>query len=191
MSNKKQIQKLVLAAIMTALVVVLQLLGQFIKLGPFSVSLVLVPIVVGAAMCDFKIGAWLGFVFGVVVLLSGDAAAFLAVDVWGTVVTVLVKGTLCGLCAGLCYRLLQKKNRYLAVIVSAIICPIVNTGVFLLGCRLFFMSTITEWGMALGFKNVAEYMFIGLAGGNFIFELIVNIILAPVILRVITLKKDI
>lgn len=191
MSNKKQTQKLVLAAIMTALVIVLQLLGQFIKLGPFSVSLVLVPIVVGAAMCDFKIGAWLGFVFGVVVLLSGDAAAFLAVDVWGTVVTVLVKGTLCGLCAGLCYRLLQKKNRYLAVIVSAIICPIVNTGVFLLGCRLFFMSTITEWGMALGFKNVAEYMFIGLAGGNFIFELIVNIILAPVILRVITLKKDI
>ena len=191
MSNKKQTQKLVLAAIMTALVIVLQLLGQFIKLGPFSVSLVLVPIVVGAAMCDFKIGAWLGFVFGVVVLLSGDAAAFLAVDVWGTVITVLVKGTLCGLCAGLCYRVLQKKNRYLAVIVSAIVCPIVNTGVFLLGCRLFFMSTITEWGMALGFKNVAEYMFIGLAGGNFIFELLVNIVLAPVILRVITLKKDI
>lgn len=191
MSNKKQTQKLVLVAIMTALVIVLQLLGQFIKLGPFSVSLVLVPIVVGAAMCDFKIGAWLGFVFGVVVLLSGDAAAFLAVDVWGTVITVLVKGTLCGLCAGLCYRLLQKKNRYLAVIVSAIVCPIVNTGVFLLGCRLFFMSTITEWGMALGFKNVAEYMFIGLAGGNFIFELLVNIVLAPVILRVITLKKDI
>lgn len=191
MSNKKQTQKLVLAAIMTALVIVLQLLGQFIKLGPFSVSLVLVPIVVGAAMCDFKIGAWLGFVFGVVVLLSGDAAAFLAVDVWGTVVTVLVKGTLCGLCAGLCYKLLEKTNRYLAVIVSAIVCPIVNTGVFLLGCRLFFMSTITEWGMALGFKNVAEYMFIGLAGGNFIFELLVNIVLAPVILRVITLKKDI
>lgn len=191
MQNKKYTQRLVLAAIMTALVVVLQLLGQFIKLGPFSVSLVLVPIVVGAAMCDYKIGAWLGFVFGVVVLLSGDAAAFLAVDVWGTVITVLVKGTLCGLCAGLCYKLLQKVNRYLAVIVSAIVCPIVNTGVFLLGCKLFFMSTITEWGMALGFKNVAEYMFLGLAGGNFIFELIVNIILAPVILRIITYKKDI
>lgn len=191
MSNKKQTQKLVLGAIMTALVIVLQLLGQFIKLGPFSVSLVLVPIVVGAAMCDYKIGAWLGFVFGVVVLLSGDAAAFLAVDVWGTVITVLVKGTLCGLCAGLCYKLLEKVNRYLAVIVSAIVCPIVNTGVFLLGCKVFFMSTITEWGMTSGFKNAAEYMFIGLAGGNFIFELLVNIVLAPVILRVITYKKDI
>lgn len=182
---------MVLGAIMTALVIVLQLLGQFIRLGPFSVSLVLVPIVIGAAMCDFKIGAWLGFVFGVVVLLSGDAAAFYAVNVWGTIVTVLVKGTLCGLCAGLVYRLLERCNRYLAVMASAVVCPVVNTGVFLMGCKLFFMSTVTEWGMALGFKNAAEYMFIGLAGGNFIFELIVNIVLAPVILRIITLKKKI
>lgn len=191
MTNKKNTQKLVLGAIMTALVIVLQLLGQFIRLGPFSVSLVLVPIVIGAAMCDFKIGAWLGFVFGVVVLLSGDAAAFYAVNVWGTIVTVLVKGTLCGLCAGLVYRLLERCNRYLAVMASAVVCPVVNTGVFLMGCKLFFMSTVTEWGMALGFKNAAEYMFIGLAGGNFIFELIVNIVLAPVILRIITLKKKI
>ena len=191
MQNKKQTQKLVLAAIMTALVIVLQLLGQFIKLGPFSVSLVLVPIVVGAAMCNYKVGAWLGFIFGVVVLLSGDAAPFLAVNVWGTVITVLVKGTLCGLCAGLCYKLFEKINRYMAVIVSAIVCPIVNTGVFLLGCKLFFMSTITEWGMALGFQNAAQYMFLGLAGGNFVFELLVNIVLAPVILRIISYKKDI
>lgn len=191
MSNKRQTQKLVLAAIMTALVVVLQLLGQFIKLGPFSVSLVLVPIVVGAAMCDYKVGAWLGFVFGAVVLLSGDAAAFLAVNVWGTVATVLVKGALCGLFAGVAYKLLQKVNRYLAVMVAAVACPVVNTGIFLIGCKLFFMETITQWGLSLGFSNAAEYMFLGLAGGNFIFELIVNIILAPVILRIITLKRDI
>ena len=191
MSNKKQIQKLVLAAIMTALVIVLQLLGQFIKLGPFSVSLVLVPIVVGAAMCDYKIGAWLGLVFGVVVLWSGDAAAFYAVNVWGTIITVLAKGILCGLCSGIVYKLLEKTNRYLAVIASAVVCPVVNTGVFLLGCKFFFMDTITEWGLALGFKSAAEYMFIGLAGGNFIFELVVNIVLAPAILRIITFKKDI
>ncbi len=190
MTNKKQTQRLVLGAIMTALVIVLQLLGQFIKLGPFSVSLVLVPIVVGAAICDYKIGAWLGFVFGVVVLLSGDAAAFYAINVPGTVITVLLKGTLCGLCAGIAYRLLNKKNKYLAVMVSAIVCPVVNTGVFLLGCKLFFMSTIAEWGVANGFASTAKYMFVGLAGGNFIFELVVNIVLAPVILRVISYNKD-
>lgn len=190
MANKKQTQKLVLGAIMTALVIVLQLLGQFIKLGPFSVSLVLVPIVVGAAVCDFKIGAWLGFVFGAVVLISGDAAAFYAINVPGTIITVLLKGAMCGLCAGLVYKVLANKNKYLAVMASAIVCPVVNTGIFLLGCKVFFMSTITEWGVANGFASAAEYMFIGLADGNFIFELVVNIVLAPVILRVINFKKD-
>lgn len=190
MKDKKQTQRLVLGAIMTALVIVLQLLGQFIKLGPFSVSLVLVPIVVGAAICQYKIGAWLGFVFGVVVLVSGDAAAFYAIDVPGTIITVLLKGTMCGLCAGLVYKLFENKNKYIAVMASAIICPIVNTGIFLLGCKLFFMSAITEWGVANGFASVAEYMFIGLAGGNFIFELVVNIVLAPVILKVISFNKN-
>ncbi len=190
MSSKKQTQKLVLGAIMTALVIILQLLGQFIKLGPFSVSLVLVPIVVGAAICDYKIGAWLGFVFGVVVLLNGDAAAFYAIDVPGTIITVLLKGTLCGLCAGLIYQLLKRFNKYLAVMAAAIICPVVNTGVFLLGCKLFFMSAVSEWGAANGFASVVEYMFVGLVGGNFIFELVVNIVLAPVILRVIAFNKD-
>ncbi len=192
MTNKRQqqTQKIVLGAVLTALVVILQLLGSFIKLGPFSVSLVLVPIVIGAAMCEYKIGAWLGLVFGAVVLISGDAAAFYAINVPGTIATVLIKGTLCGLLAGLAFKLLENKNRYLAVMTSAVVCPIVNTGIFLLGCKLFFMSAVTEWGLAEGFNNAVQYMFLGLAGGNFIFELIINIVLAPIILRVITFNKD-
>lgn len=190
-SRKENTQKMVLGAILTALVVVLQLMGSFIKLGPFSVSLVLVPIVIGAAMCGAGIGAWLGFVFGVAVLLSGDAAAFLSINVLGTIVTVLLKGTLCGLLAGVTYKLLEKRNRYIAVISAAVVCPLVNTGVFLLGCAVFFLKTITEWGAQAGFSNAVGYMFLGLAGGNFLFELLTNIVLAPVILRVISLtKKD-
>ena len=49
--RKKQTENLVLGAILTAIVVVLQILGGFIKFGPFSVSLVLIPIVIGAAKC--------------------------------------------------------------------------------------------------------------------------------------------
>ncbi len=187
--SKESTKKLVLGAVLTALVVVLQLLGSFIHLGPFSISLVLVPIVIGAAMCGYKIGGWLGFVFGVAVLLSGDAAAFFTVDVVGTIVTVLVKGTLCGLLAGITYKFVAKHNQYLAVMLAAVVCPVVNTGVFLLGCKVFFMSTITQWGIAEGFSNAASYMFLGLAGGNFIFELVTNIILAPVILRVINFRN--
>lgn len=187
--KQENIQKLVLSGILTALVIILQLMGSFIRFGMFSISLVLVPIVIGAALCGYKTGAWLGFVFGMAVLLSGDAAAFFAVDIIGTVITVLVKGTLCGLAAGLTYKLLEKYNRYIAVIAAAIVCPVVNTGIFLLGCSVFFMGTIAEWGVGAGFETTAAYMFLGLAGGNFLFELATNIILAPVILRIINFKN--
>ena len=186
MKNKGKIntQKLVITAILTALVIVLQFMGSFIRFGMFSISLVLIPIVIGSALCGYKAGAWLGFVFGAAVLLSGDASAFLVIDVFGTIVTVLLKGTLCGLAAGIIYKLLENKNRYIAVMAAAVVCPVVNTGVFLLGCLVFFLETITEWGIGLGFQNVGKYMIFGLVGGNFIFELITNIVLAPIILRV-------
>lgn len=190
LKNRKEFtEKLVLAAIFTALVIVLQLLGAFIRFGVFSISLVLVPIILGAALCGWKTGAWLGFVFGAAVLLSGDAAPFLAINVFGTIVTVLVKGTLCGAVSGAIYQLLQKKSNVLAASFSAVIAPIVNTGIFLLGCSVFFLGEISKWGAAAGFKNTVAYMFLGLAGGNFIFELIVNIVLVPVIIKVLSLTK--
>ena len=74
MKNTKQIktQTLVLAAILTGLVVLLQFLGSFIKFGPFSISLVLIPIVIGTATCGAAVGAWLGLIFGIVVLPYSD-----------------------------------------------------------------------------------------------------------------------
>ena len=177
-------------ALFTAIVVVLQLLAVGLRaLGLFSISLVLVPIVVGSAVYGWKGGAWLGFAFGAAVLLSGDAAAFLAVDVLGTIVTVLIKGTACGLVAGFVYKLLEKHGRLLAVVAAAVICPVVNTGIFLLGCQVFFLDTITEWAAAYGFENVGTYMIFGLTGINFLIELGVNIVLSPVAARLIKLGK--
>lgn len=176
-------------AIFTALVIILQFLGSFIRFGPFSISLVLIPIVVGSALYGPSAGAWLGFVFGLIVLLSGDASVFLTVSPLGTVITVLVKGTAAGLLAGYAYKLLAKLNAYVGVIGAAIVAPVANTGIFLLGCVLFFMETITGWAEGAGFPNVGNYMIIGLAGGNFLFEMLVNIVLSPVILRLINIGK--
>lgn len=187
--RKKQTENLVLGAILTAIVVVLQILGGFIKFGPFSVSLVLIPIVIGAAKCGVKIGTWLGLVFGAVVLLNGGATAFFAVNVFGTVLTVLLKGAACGFAAGLTYKLLAKYNKYAAVIAAAVVCPLVNTGVFLIGCLLFFLDTIKAWGADLGFTNTVSYIFLSMVGGNFLFELASNMILSPVILRILNFKE--
>ena len=190
MSNTKlQTRKLVLGAILTALVIVLQLLGSFIRFGQFSISLVLIPIVIGAATCGIAVGGWLGFVFGVAVILSGDAAAFWSIDVFGTILTVLLKGIGCGLAAGAVYKLIARFNKYLAVAVAAIACPVVNTGIFLLGCRLFFMDSVAAGGIAEGYTNMVVYMFLVLVGANFLFELGTNIVLSPVIVRILNFEK--
>lgn len=185
-----KIKKLVGIGVFTAIVVVLQLLGGGIKVGGlFSISLVLVPIVVGAAVYGWDAGLWLGFAFGVAVLMSGDAAAFMAVDPVGTVLTVLVKGAVCGLGAGLIYKLLSRKSPLVAALSAALVCPVLNTGIFLIGCKLFFYETVSAWGAAAGFENAAAYMFLGLAGINFLVEVAVNLVLAPVITRLIRVGK--
>ena len=144
-SNSEKIRKITYLALLTAIVLVFQTLGSFIRLGPFQASLVLIPIVIGAALLGVAAGGWLGFVFGLHVLLSGDAAAFLTIDLFGTIVVVLAKGILCGMAAGLVFKLLKRFNQYVAVLVSAIACPLVNTGVFLIGCKLFFMEAVSAW----------------------------------------------
>ncbi len=200
-TQRLSVKTLVLGAVLTALVVILQYFGTFIKLGPFSISLVLTPIVIGAATCGIGISAWLGFVFGASVLLFGDAAAFLAVNPLGTVITVLLKGILCGMLSAVTYKSVlaglskifkyNGSNNFFAVISAAIVCPIVNTGVFLLGCLAFFMPTITEWTTQAGLGgNIGQYMIFALVGSNFLVELAVNIIFAPMIVQLIKIRKN-
>ncbi len=213
-TKRTDVRKLAGMALLTAIVVILQLLGAFVRFGPFSISLVLIPIVVGAALYGAGAGAWFGFVFGLVVLLSGDASLFLVINPLGTVLTVLLKGALAGLFAGLVYRAVSGKKSitaasaeaaaadvtapaktsssrmYLAVLLAAIVCPVVNTGIFLIGCRLFFFQTISEWAAGLGFESVGRYMILGLVGGNFLFELIFNIVLSPVIVRLLRIRRN-
>jgi len=185
----KNTKKIVGVALFTAIVVVLQLLGSFIRFGPFSISLVLIPIVVGTALYGIGAGAWLGLVFGVTVLASGDASAFLAVNVPGTIITVLAKGAAAGLLSGAVYKLVEKKSKTAATICAAIAAPIANTGVFLLGCLIFFMPTINGWAAAVGIESAGTYMITTLVGFNFIFELLVNVVLSPIIVRLIGLGK--
>lgn len=190
-NNHTKVKKIAGIGLFAAIVVVLQLIGAAIRFGPFSISLVLMPIVVGAALYGAGAGAILGAVFGLVVLLSGDAAAFLAVNPLGTVITVLVKGAMAGLCAGLVYRAFEKKSDVLGTVLAAVSAPVANTGIFLIGCVLFFLETVKGWGQAAGFDNVGTYMIVGFVGLNFLVELAINVILCPVIVRLIHIAKKV
>ena len=68
--SKRKDRRLTGLALLTAIIVVLQIVASFIKFGPFSITLALAPIIIGAALFGKGAGAWLGGVFGVVVLLA-------------------------------------------------------------------------------------------------------------------------
>lgn len=185
---KLKAQQIAGLGLFTAIVVVLQALAVNIRFGIFSITLVLIPIVVGAALYGWLAGAWLGLVFGVVVLFT-DAGAFLAISVPGTILTCVLKGMAAGAAAGALYKLLEKKNTWIAVILAALVAPICNTGIFLLGCRLFFFDTIKVWAEGAGFANAGAYMIFGLVGMNFIVETITNLVLSTVAVQLIRIGR--
>ena len=92
------------------------------------------------------------------------------------------KGILAGLTSGFIYKLLEKKNPYLAILCAAVVCPVVNTGTFVLCMLLFFMEVLSSWA---GGNDIAGYILTGLIIANFVPELIINVVLSPASQRVI------
>jgi len=174
--------------IFAAIVVVLQTLATFIQFGPFSVTLVLVPIVIGAAVYGAGAGAVLGGVFGVVVLTMtitgadpGGHMLWLA-NPLATAAVIMLRGVLAGGAAGLIFRAFSKKSRMLGVVLAAIVCPIVNTGLFLGAMYVIFPDFLEMWADG---ATAVYFLFIGLAGVNFLIELGINIALSPTIVRIL------
>lgn len=187
-AKKFDAKRLAVMGLLTALIIVLQFVGLALRpTGFFNITLCLVPIIVGAALYGIGAGAWLGFVFGAITLT--DAALFLAVNIPATILVCILKGTLAGLAAGLVFRLLEKKNVYIATFTAGIVCPVVNTGVFVLGCLAFFMPAIAELGAANGFDNAVEFLFVGMITVNFFVELAVNLVLGSGIAVIIRLGR--
>lgn len=188
MTNQK-IRKMTALSLLIASIVVLQLLGYILpKIGPFGLSFVLIPIVIGSAVYGPKAGAVLGAAFGIVVCFCSynglDGGGFM---VWQAnpalcILVVLTKGILAGTASGWVYRLLRQKSPHVAIICAAIVCPVVNTGVFLLGMALFFMDVLRVWADG---SNVVGYLLSGIILVNFVPELLINVVLSPACQRVI------
>ena len=176
--------------LMTAIVVVLQLFASGIHVGPFSITLALAPIVIGAALFGWKAGGWLGFVFSVVVLFQPDTQTFMAFSIPATVAVVLIKGTVAGLVAGFVYNAICKKSKLAAVVTAGIVSPVVNSGIFAVGCFAFFVPLIEEvFAPLLGYDNVAATVFLGLIGLNFVVELAINLVLSSAIVLILNVAQ--
>ena len=191
-STRYNTRKLALLALFTAIVAVLQMLGVAIRFGTFAVSMVGVPVILGAALMGPLAGAWLGLVFGIAVLVSGDAALFLTWDPAATVIIVLLKGTLAGLAAGGVYQLLEKRNTFLAALAAAVTYPLVNTGVFFLGCMVFFLDDCIQFAANLGVTGSGPVIVMSVfIGFNFFFELGLDLVLSGIVERLVKIGKTV
>lgn len=191
MNNK--VKRIAGVGIFAAIVVVLQLFATFIQLGSFSITLALVPIVIGAALYGVAAGAMLGGVFGLVVLImtisgAGGIGAYMlwAANPLLTLLVIMLRGILSGAAAGAVYQALAKKNKFAGVVCAAIVCPVVNTGLFLLAMHFIFSDFLEMWADG---ATTVYFLFVGLAGVNFIIELVINIVLSPTIVRILRAVK--
>lgn len=193
MKLNKNVKRMVGIALLMALVIVMQFLSGIIPpVGGFTISLVLIPIVMGAAMYGPAAGAILGATFGVIVYINcvtgadpGGAMVFQANPILCFVV-VLAKGTLAGLASGLVYKLLKRWNPYIAMLCAAIVCPVVNTGIFVSCMLLFFVDVLSIWAEG---GDIIGYILTGLVVANFVPELIINVVFSPAGQRIIHMFK--
>ncbi len=200
-SQRQKILRTVQLSMLVALVVVLQVVSAVIPPigGMVSITLTLVPVVVGAILFGVQGGAILGSAFGVIVLINCIAA----LDPGGhilwtsnpvfTAIICLVKGMAAGIAPALLYKLVSgykegagKLRSYFSALVAALSAPIFNTGLFVCGMLLFFKDTLYAWA---GGTDVVSYIILGLAGLNFLVEALINVILTPAIVRIVEVVK--
>lgn len=193
MKNSKIVRMAGVALLMAMVVVMQALSGVIPPVGGFSISLVLIPIVLGGAAFGPGAGALLGATFGTVVFINCVTGA----DPGGQMVfqanaslcflVVMGKGILAGLASGFVYKALQGKNPYLAMLCAAIICPVVNTGTFIASMLFLFADVLAAWAAG---GDLIAYILSGLVLANFVPELIINIIFSPAGQRILhTVKK--
>ena len=192
-AGKGGIRRLTALSIIAAIIVVLTVLANFIRFGPFSISLVLCPIIVGAALYGPSAGALLGGIFGLVVIITGifgwdggTVMLLMSANPIGVFVICLVKGIAAGWCAGAVYKLFEKKNMKLAVVIAGIVAPVVNTGLFVLLMLVFYKDILASWA---GGTAMLTYIITGLCGINFLIELVVNMVLATGVTTIIKYGK--
>ncbi|MBR5343421.1 MAG: ECF transporter S component [Oscillospiraceae bacterium] len=183
-NRRTDVQKMAVLSILIALIIALQVFSTFIKFGPYNITLALTPVIIGGALYGLGAGTLLGGVFGLVILLIG----ILGWDGGGTMALIQMRPVACigiillrGLCAGflsaLVFRQLSKKSIHAGSLGASIVCPVVNTAIFVIGMVLCFGDILAPGAQEKG-QSILVYTIMALAGINFVIELIVNVALA-------------
>ena len=185
MNNKQQTQRLVLAAVFTALIVVMSFtpLG-YLRVGFVSISFMTVPVALGAILLGPAYGAYFGLLFGITSFIqcfTGDVfgAMLVGISPVFTAVMCIIPRTLIGLLCGLIFAAIKKasKNDIGAFLTAGLSAPLINTLLFMGSMMLFFYNnpafhTGLEGLGIMGYNNLLSLIWI-MVGTNGIIEFFV------------------
>ena len=164
--------------------IVLQLVGNYVVIpgGFANLNFSLIIITLGAILYGPLVGGFLGLVSGALTLFSPSTISyFFAVSPIGTILACLIKTTVAGVVAGFIFKALKNKNDLAGSILASIAAPILNTGIFAIFCVIFFKQRLLE----INPDSLAAALFLGMIGVNFIFEIIINVIVVPSLYKVV------
>ena len=185
--------RLVQLGLLSGLIILLQTVFIIPLPGSLTLSLVLVPIVVGAVLFGPRDGAILGGVFGVLVaimalqgslgLLTNMMVAYNPVL---TVVICVLKGVAAGWVPGLIAAAFKKQS-FIGILLASAAAPILNTGIFLLGMFAVFRGVMMDFAEQIGMGGTSALYFaiVVLVGVNFLVEFGANLILSPAIASIV------
>ena len=194
MSNKKtkkeNLFKLTLIAIFIAIMLVMNFtpLG-YITTGLFSITLMTIPVALGAVCTGVLGGTVLGFLFGLTSFLQAFGIGFMidpsAATLFTTkplayTVTCFVPRIVTGLAAGLIFSAFEKhgKTGVIPMGISAAVVPILNTSLFMTFYILLYRDTV------LAGKTFMA-VFLSALSLNFVIELVVTLLAGTTINKVI------
>lgn len=181
-----------LLGILTALVIVLQLFASAIPMFGVTLNFSLIPIALAGVLVGWIGGAIVGFSCGLVVFITmavlgqePSTAFFFQTNPAILTIMCIGKTTVAGIVSGLLYKLISKRNSAVAIGVSSLIIPILNTGIYMLGIVLMKDSAAEFMGLTSSSAGLVFSVVFGLIWLNFVLEMAITIIFTPMLYKVI------
>lgn len=159
--------KMVQLALFTAIILLMAFTPiGYIKTPGLEITLLVVPVAVGAIILGPTSGAILGGVFGLTSFIqcfgaSPFGAALLGISPVGTFIVCMVPRILMGWMTGLIFIGLKKwdKTRSISHVVANLAGPLLNTVFFMTTLILFFYNTEFIQGIAAGYGTTNIFAF--------------------------------
>lgn len=193
MSNLKKkhgASKMVHTALLTAIIFVMAFtpLGYF-KTGGLSITLLSVPVIIGAIVMGPMTGAVLGLAFGVTSLiqcfgLEPFGTALMGINPVGTILTCLVPRVIMGFLTGVVFAALSRmdKKKLLSFAATSFLGALFNTLFFMTFLVLFFYKTDFIQKIVTGMGTSSAFSFaLAFVGINGLIEAVACCVLAGAI----------